>query len=381
MTESLPDDLPSDAERTSPPIAAPATAAPRPRAGVAAWFALLALLGLGTAALLYWQARQQREAGAQQLDAWREAAGTATAQGERLASELDELRERQRALEQRISELGSANRVLREELFGVGERAAALEDALTRLAQARSEGAQTLKLDEIDFLLQLAAERLQLFGDLPTALRTLTTVEASLDSLQDPLYAGLRQTLQTEIAQLRGHPADARPALRSELGALQRLVLDLPARGPSTATAPSPNRLLQVLDQVITVRRIDPQGALLTPLERAARRSALDLQLTLAQAALERPDRDAWTLALDQSLRLFDALFEGEAATSARSRLQALRDTALASEPPALGATLLELRNLRATRRLGTRAEAVTPPSAAPAVDAVEPEAPELERE
>lgn len=390
MTETLPGELPPEVESANSAEPTPASPAPSPRRGVAGLFAVLALLGIGAAALLYWQTQQQRAQNSEQLDAWRQAASAATAQGERLATELEQLRERQRGLEQRISELGSANRVLREELFGVGERAAALEDALTRLAQSRSEGAHALKLDEIDFLLQLAAERLQLFHDLPTALRTLATVEASLDSLQDPLYAGLRQTLQQEIAQLRAHGGDARPALRNELGALQRLVGDLPTDSVQQQPAPSTDRLLRALDQVIKVRRLDPQGTLLTPLERAARRSALDLQLALAQAALERPDHAAWSLALDQALVVFDRLFTGEAAARARSRLQALRETPLLGEPPALGATLLELRNLRATRRLGSRAAPTAPlaePSSTP-VDATDAGAdpgadqgPELERE
>jgi uroporphyrin-III C-methyltransferase len=383
VTESLPDGLPPD-EPSPPP--APAAAPPQ-RRGLSWLLGLLLLLSLGAVALLHWHWQGQRAHAALEVEGWREAAAAAAAASDRLAGDLDAMRERQRGLEQRISELGSANRVLREELFGVGERAAALEDALTRLAQARSEGAQALKLDEIEFLLQLAAERLQLFGDPGNALRALTAVEASLDSLQDPLYAGLQQTLRQELAALRAHPGDIRPALRNELGAVQRLIGQLPAHASAEPPPPGQHRLLGLLDGLVKVRRVDPQGVLLTPLERAARRSALELQLTLAQGALERPDHEAWTLALDQALALLERLFDGEAAEQLRQRLRALRDTPLASEPPALGATLLELRNLRTTRRLGSAgpaARAPEPAASAAAASADTPaidDGPELERE
>jgi uroporphyrin-III C-methyltransferase len=343
----------------APAPAAEPVAPPRRRGGgglLLLWLLVLAALGAGGWWL--WQQWLDAEQARHQAGAWQHSAERLEQQATVLRGEVEQLRERQRALEQRLADIAGGNKVMREELLGIGERAVALEDALARLAQSRREGARTLQLDEIEYLLLLAGERLQLFDDSEAAARALELAADSLAALDDPLYAGARQTLAGERALLAAQPADPRPALRGELAMLQRQLPLLPQRGDETDPAPAaepPSRLRTLLDSLVTVRRVDDAGAALGPLERQARIGVLALQLSLAQLALETRDGEAWQAALGEAMVLFDRLFEpgSEAVHGVRRRLQALADTAVASPAPALGATLQELRNLRAARRLG----------------------------
>jgi uroporphyrin-III C-methyltransferase len=318
---------------------------------------------------------------------WQPALDAAAAERSDMVSQLTQLQERQRALEQRIADLAGSNRILREELLGFGERAAMLEQALSRQAQARREGAQALRLDELEFLLQMAAERLQLFGDVEAARRAMQLAEDSLTHLREPLFAGLRQTLAQEIALLDSLPPDPRQRLRAEL---LRLHHQLPHLPPRAFTDPppveqEPSRLRELLGHLITVRRLDSAGIALTPIERASRFGALQLQLGLAQMALETADRDAWQTALEQAAALFDGLFAptAEVTVEAADRLQALQARSPVRELPRLGAALTELRNLRETRQLGRPATPTVDAQRAPPVEPVD-EAPasiDLERE
>jgi uroporphyrin-III C-methyltransferase len=372
----LPDSTPPDPEPV-PDAAAPGASsapAPRPRGGGAglALLWLVVLAGFGAGGWWLWQQHQQATLARQDADGWQRAAGdwerAADALGSRsqqLATELEQVRERQRLIEQRLTDLTGSTRLVREEVLGISERAASLEDALARLARSRREGAQTLQLDEIEYLLQLAAERLELFGDTAAADRALTLAAASIDAINDPVYAGLRQTLAQELSRLRALPADLRPLLRAEIADLQGLLPTLPPLGSEAEAADdAPSRLRGLLDSLVTIRRIDDAGTALSPLERSARKSALVLQLSLAQVALEHADAAAWALALDNALSMFDRQFEPGARTTAtaRQRLVALREASVASPEISLGAALQELRNLRATRQFGRSAIEVPAP-------------------
>jgi uroporphyrin-III C-methyltransferase len=373
-----------------------ATAAPRRRRRWP-WLLLLALLALAAAAW-YWQQLTPAEPVLAEAGPppWQQGLDAAASARQALASELGQLRDRQRALEQRLTDLGASNRVLREELLGMAERAAMLEQALARQVQTRREGAQALRLDEIEFLLQLAAERLQLFADPDAALRAMQLADDSLEHLREPMFAGLRQTLAQEIALLRSLPQDHRGQLRAELSALQRILPQLPQRGNEVDDSDAePSRLRELLDSLITVRRLDEAGAALTPIERATRAGALQLQLGLAQMALETADAEAWQAALGQALVLFDGLYADAAASTrqARQRLEALQASSPALPMPVLGSALRELRNLRQTRQFGRAAadadERSPPaanapdqvPAARPAAPAEHGDAPELEVE
>src|SRR3546814_4228372 len=104
----------------------------------------------------------------------------------------------QRAQAQRLQQADATNRGLRDELLGLGERAAIIEDSFARFADPDRHGAQALRMDEAELLLSMARERLSIAGDLDGARRALALAAGVLEGVDDPAYLSLRQTLGQE---------------------------------------------------------------------------------------------------------------------------------------------------------------------------------------
>ena len=335
------------------------------------WLLALVLLLFSAGAWIWSQWRDQAQRSAQ-----RESVEASLQQRiDGLEAALESARRNLKALETRAAANAATNTVLREELLGMGERASLLEDAVARLADNRLRGEVMLRLNEAEFLLLLGEERLRLFSDVPAAIQAYGLAEAALASLDDPVLATLRQTLAQEVAALRAVPTDARAAIRDGLTALGEGLESLPAshQGQIGAADVNDSRLIQLLSRLVTVRRIDARDAVLGPAQREATLASLRLQLDLAQAALARPDPEAYTHALDQIARLHERLFDRTDPTVAKrlASVKTLRDAVLVPELPVLGATLQELRGMRATRSVGTMNRALPEiDSSAPAADA-----------
>lgn len=362
----------------------PATPAPRSRRGGHGllWLVVLAVLaGGGYMGWQAWSAQQQerqREAATAQLES------ELLQRVEQLESALETQRRQLRALETRASDNAATNQVLREELLGMGERAALLEDAVGRLADNRVRGEVMLRLNEAEFLLLMGEERLRLFGDVGSAVQAFGLADAALAGIDDPLLATLRQTLAQELLALRSVPEDPRPMLRAELArAIERLAQLPPSRaGEVVAADASDSRLVQLLSGLVTIRRVDARDAVLGPVQHETTLAALRLQLEQATAALARPDPRAYAHALERAQALAARLFDaGDAEVVAlRATLERLRTTTLVPELPVLGATLQELRGLRATRSVaGSEAPAPVPLQAIAEPVAPEPAAPASE--
>ena len=315
-------------------------APPAPRASAAPWVMLALLLLLS--AWLGWKWWQDREAQA------REQAATADRTAA-LEARIDALRREQRSQGQRLQQADATNRVLRDELLGIGQRAALLEDSVSRLADPERHGAQALRLDEVELVLASAQQRLLLAGDLDGARRAYALAADLLVAIDDPAYLNLRQTLTQERAALDALGADPQRVAAGRLDAFAAKLGALPER----AEAERPSRapwLRRLLASFLEVRPSD--GAQLrAPAERAAGLDALQIELTLARAALERRDDVAWQAALVRAERWLARLWpESDALRARRHELQALRRLPLALPLPVLGSTLEQLRSLRAAR-------------------------------
>jgi uroporphyrin-3 C-methyltransferase len=366
-----PIDLPPAAGADAPAPGAASRAPARP----SLWPWLLLLLALTAGALWFWNAQTHLAQAERSRNEWQQVAEELRGRQLEVDRELEALRDRQRLIDTRLTDNASVQRVLREELLGVGERAALLEDALTRLAQTRQEGAQAMLLDEAEFLLLTGEERLMLFADPAAAIRALTLADAALAGLQEPIYAPLRQTLAQEIERLQALPSDPLPLARARVAAL---LADLPRLPPppselaSSSADPSP--VLALLGKLVTVRRLDESGAPLDPLLRGARLAGLGLRLQLGLTALERGDWAAWEQARSQASEEFPILFD-TADPKAAAHRDALAAVPAAAPTPSIGNTLRELRGLRTTRRLSELAP--VPQAAAPRSDSGMPPSPE----
>lgn len=359
-----------------------ATEVPRRRSrGPLLLFLVLSAAAAG-AAWWVWSTQQALKLADTEQAEWRGLVEELRSQQLALERELAGLRDRQRSLDTRLGDSAGSQRVLREEVLAVAERAVLLEDAIARLAQSRQEGAQAMLLDEAEFLLLMGEERLLLFRDPAAAIRALTLADAALAGLQEPAFATLRQTLAQEVATLKAMPPDPAPAARSAIGALLADLPQLPAPGVEAAPAEDRSRLSELFAQLVTVRRLGADGAPLDPLTRSARRAALALQLQLGVAALERGDAQGWSSALAIGREAL-AANELVSATDARVQAHAQALAGLSAGPaaaPTIGATLRELRGLRATRRLVAPAlpaatSAAFPPAEQPAARSPAPPA------
>ena len=300
------------------------------------FLALLVLAALAFAGWYGWRAWSARDAAMRHAFA---------EQADALDARLDALRGEQRAQSLRMQQDEATNRVLREELLGLGQRSALLEQTVERFAEPDRHGAQALFLDETALLLAAGQQRLQVAGDLEGARRAYAIAATLLERVDDPRLLDLRQTLLQERDALDALGADPRTTALRELAAF---AASLPGEGATAngddAHAPWWRRLLS------RVVRVQPSNAAIAadPIDRRNARSALELELTLARAAAERRDTAAWHEALDRAgawlRRLWPDLPQRK---TLEARLVALRGMPLAASVPVLGSTLQQLQALR----------------------------------
>ena len=320
------------------------SATPPPRRGSAAWFWLLVVLLLAAAGGWFgWREWQHRQAEVRAAEA------DADQRLEGLNQRLDAMRSHQEAQNRRLVQADNTNRVLRDELHGIGQRAALIEDSVSKLADPDRHGAQAMRLDETELLLTLGQQRLLIAGDLEGARRAYALAGGVLDGIDDPAYLSLRQTLLQESAALKALGIEPRVQAMARLDALAQS-LSLPAATPAQAAATTAPWWKRAFGVLIDVQPRDRSIAT-HPDDRAAALAGLQLEITLARAAAERRDVDGYRAALKRAeawvLRL-------SAPSPAQQRqLTQLRELAalpLSLSVPTLGTTLQQLRQLRTAR-------------------------------
>lgn len=294
---------------------------------------------LGWRGWVWWQARSVHE----------QAVATGTVERlDALAGRVDALRRDQRAQLQRLQQADATNRVLRDELLGIGQRAALLEGSLARLADPDRHGAQALRLDETELLLVLGEQRLLIAGDLDGARRAYALASGVLDGVDDPAYLSLRQVLVQERAALDALGTEPRAAALARLDAFaQQLRMQPPPADVDAVAANAPwwRRAFGGLVQVQpTDRAIAAHGS-----DRRQAELGLQIELSLARAAAERRDVDGFRQALGRADLWLTRLWpDSPALRQQRNRLQALAASPLSLSLPTLGSTLQQLRQLRA---------------------------------
>lgn len=323
------------------PVSTPSSASPAPRRGSNAWLwlaiVLLIVVGGGWYGWREWQHLQTRE---------REAQADAGQRLDALEQRLDTVRTNQEAQNRRIVQADSTNRVLRDELHGIGQRAALIEDSVSKLADPNRHGAQALRLDETELLLTLGQQRLLIAGDLEGARRAYILAGGVLDGIDDPAYLSLRQTLLQETAALKELGIEPRMQAMAKLDALAQN-LTLPEETAKTvAPAPAP-WWRRAFGTLIDTQPVDRTVAA-HPSDRAAALAGLQLEISLARAAAERRDVGGYRVALKRAERWVQRL-SAPSPTQDR-QLADLRELAalpLSLTVPTLGTTLQQLRQLR----------------------------------
>ncbi len=335
-------------------------AAPRAaRTGTGALAILVALVALILAGFATWRIvtleRGQGDAASalrEDVDRRLQAADRAADQRKR---DLDSMRAR-------IADTDTVNKGVREELLALGERSRHLEDAVANLAEQRLTGRDALALNEAEFLLQLAQERLELFHDAQAALAAYQLADSALAAAEDPVFAGVRQTISAEKQALEAsRPLDT----NATLGALERVRANLATLPPkkSTTQAAAPSRLEALLQQFVRISADDTTARRDVELTRTL--AAIDLRA--AEAALLARDPASYTAAVSRARTSIAGAFDDSAqpVKDNLAELDKLGSAPLAPAVPELGSALRELRNLRATRALAQPRQATPPPTGA----------------
>jgi uroporphyrin-3 C-methyltransferase len=282
-----------------------------------------------------WQAREQA------------AVDDTQHQVDALSQRLDAIRTEQRSHSRRLQQADSLNRVLRDELNGIGQRAALLEDSVSKLADPDRHGAQALRLDETELLLTLGEQRLQIAGDLDGARRAYALASGVLDGIDDPAYLSLRQTLLQERAALDALGVDPRVQAVTKLDVFAQNVTS-PSRRDSVGREARASWWQRAFGNLLQVQPTD-RAVAVQAADRAAALAGLQLEISLARASAERHDTNGYRDALRRADAWLQRLAPDSAAlTEQRDALKTLAAMPLSLSLPTLGSTLQQLRQLRA---------------------------------
>jgi len=322
--------------------------------------AALVLLAVGFGAWRGWTGWQARVAQEQT------ALSAAEQRLEALESRTDTLRGEQRKQAQRLLDAAATNRVLRDEVLGLGQRGALLEESVAKLSDPTRHGAQALRLDEVELLLSQAAQRLDIAHDVAGARRAYALAAGALDGIDDHRLLNLKQALAQERSALDALGAGPQAEALQRLDALAAALPGLPREPGADVDALSRPAWQRWLAPLVDVRPTR-DTTLVAPDARAAADAALQIEISLARAALERGDDAAYRAALARIgawlLRLWP---DSPERRQVHAQVRTLRSTSAPARPTELGSTLQQLRTLRNAGLRLTPTPTVDTPETAP---------------
>ncbi len=272
-----------------------------------------------------------------------------------IEEENAQLRRQFSELAQRLDDDDALNRTLREELLGVAERAALLEQAIKRVSENRMDSVAELRLNQAELLLSAGVERLDVFHDVAAALTALRLADAELARLSDARYAGVRQTLAQEIAALESVPIQTYTETLVLLADVRARLPQLPLRGtaPTAPTGASkPGRFESLLRSLVRVRQVSAREAgMLGPLGADTMRAVIALDLLHAEEALRVRDGERYRLLIEQARNTLATGFDLDAESARDVRLKFAQLAAYKPLTwPQPGVALEQLVNLRHTQ-------------------------------
>jgi uroporphyrin-III C-methyltransferase len=335
------------------------TRAPRHRSGVAGLALVLALFALVAAGWGGWKLWQLQKGGNRDSQALQ----SVETRLQSLEHKLDAQASANQALQQQVQSASQQAQNLGTQVQGLGERSRSLENAVAGLSARARSGHDAIRLDEAAMLLRMAGERFALFHDTDGAMRAYAMADKVLGEVEDPAYAGVRQSIAAERKAL----ANTHPGRRqSDLDTLSRLrtavdTLPLKAQGsaPKSASSGFWARVGHAFSRLVQVRRDDE----LTPARRDLARTLTALDLAQAQAALLAWDMHGYRQALDRADARVQHDFDAgaEAVRDMHAQIAQLRQQSVPNAPQ-LGAALQELDNLRAVHEASEPAPAASAP-------------------
>jgi uroporphyrin-III C-methyltransferase len=330
----------------------------RARGGIERWLPV-AIAGLGVAVMLlawgWWGARSElvelREGVAKQL---RES-GAEARDGRTLAKEAQD------AVRDALARIGA----LEAKLLESQSQQLALESLYQELSRSRDEWL----LAEVEQTLAIAAQQLQLAGNVQAALTALQTADARLTRSDRPQFLPLRRVIARDIERLRNAPSLDVAGMTVRIDHVIAAVDQLPllVEGRAQGAAPDSEAaeasasgwqhawrgLWVELKGLVRVQRLDASDpALIAPENRFFLRENLKLRLLHARLALLQRDEAAFRGDIKAAQNWLGLWFDGKAkpvATAAQTLAQ-LGAAAVNVELPTITDSLNAVRSLKLPR-------------------------------
>lgn len=374
-------------------------AAPKKRsgAGVSVLALLLAAIALAAAVWMWWQAGAAQRRQATQLEVQQQQHQAELQRLEQALASLQDSASRQSDslggdMQQRLQALEATqvdNETFRSETSAWTRSAqAAMEDTQARLnavderlrtltarsAQSDSE----LELEEIDYLLRMAQERLQLFGDTRNADRALQLADHQVVAFDNPMFIALRREIAAARQALAATDMPDMVTLAAELDQVQDSIATLPFKTSEYESAEQAaggstelswwQRLKNSLSGLITVRRVADDGLALPALaDQQALRQRAWLQIEQARLAALSREQEIYLNALKQSEATLTRWFAADHAEVrlSISGLQALQQRNVNPPMPDISGPWNTLRSIRDAGLSPTMASTAAPSVAA----------------
>lgn len=342
------------------PSQAPASPASKPSSGFRQPALLLALLAIGLLGLS-WFVNGNRINTLESALAKRLSEGDGAIRDSR--SDSRQAREETQALAARVA-------ILEAKLNEAQGQQAALESMYQELARGRDERL----LAEIEQSVAIAAQQLQLAGNVETALIALQSAEARLAQNGNAQFAGVRRLIVRDIERLKALPQADISGMANKLEAVVAVVDSLPlayAQRPPRSAAKAETKTAapamsdsaywtglldgawEEIKQMVRVERMDQDApALLAPSQSLFLRENLRLRLINARLSLLQRDSASFRDDLRLSVKWLEQYFDlrTPAVKSARDTLQKMSVINLSLALPALDETLGALRAIRSAR-------------------------------
>lgn len=272
---------------------------------------------------------------------------------------------------------------LREEQQGIGQR-------LSSLAALLGRSEQGWGLAEVQYLLRIANQRLLLQRDVQTAKAALRSADLGLRELADPHYLGVREQIAAELESLEAVPAVDREGIYASLHACLERIDELPVAGtdyqpPDQSAAPGhavktvtswkelPALIWASISDLFRLRDHEqPLEPMLPPERSYFLRENVRLQLTSARLALLRDDLMQYREALETARGWVSAHFAKDSAPVAALVAQ-LGELAAINIRPDLPDISTSLSLLRQRMKLSEQQTVLPPVSQDPAADLASP--------
>ncbi|MGH8683229.1 MAG: uroporphyrinogen-III C-methyltransferase [Burkholderiales bacterium] len=237
---------------------------------------------------------------------------------------------------------------------------------LQALYQELSRSRDEWVLAEVEQTLAIAAQQLQLAGNVRAALVALENADARLARSDRPQFLGLRRVIARDIDRLRNAPSVDIAGMTLRLDQLIAAVDQLPLLADGRPKTPDPTpadepagwqrrwwAVWEELKSLVRVQRLDASDpALLAPESRLFLRENLKLRLLHARLALLRRDESAFRADVKAAQTWLGRWFDPrqkQVATSAQT-LAALNAAAVSVELPTIAESLSAVRNLKLPR-------------------------------